>query len=161
MPFFSKLIAALFGRGSDLDKSGQWWKGATPGSIREYLDRYMADSYPMHEFRLARCDCGSDRFRLDADDCEGVARRTCTDCAESRFICGSEQYAEEAELEHWMCADCESDVCNAGVGFSIPNNGKWVRWLDVGVRCDNCGILGCFVGWDADGTPAAELLGKV
>lgn len=161
MPFITKLMSALFGRGNGIDRSGQWWKSARPEVIQKYLASYMADGYPMHEFRLVRCGCGSQRFGLDADDCEGVARRTCAECGEVRFICDSEQYAEDAEFEHCACVECGGDIHNIGVGFSTPGDGKWVRWLDVGVRCDDCGTLGCFAGWDGGGELFAELENKV
>jgi hypothetical protein len=55
-----------------IDKSGKWWVGDSPEDLHEYLKTYA--DYPMQEFRLAKCTCGSSRFQLWSDDDEGVAK---------------------------------------------------------------------------------------
>jgi hypothetical protein len=39
--------------------------------------------------------------------------------------------------------------------------GGEVRWLYVGDRYSNCGILGCYAGWKVAYTPSKQLLEQV
>ncbi|OOV47700.1 hypothetical protein B1J94_14730 [Leptospira kirschneri serovar Grippotyphosa] len=61
-----------------VNTSGKWWIGSEPTDIAEFLSAYSQDGYPISEFRLSKCECGSVTFGLEADDNEGVARRLCT-----------------------------------------------------------------------------------
>jgi hypothetical protein len=142
-----------------VDKTGKWWVGDQPNDIREFLEAYASDGYKIGEFRMSRCECGSERFLLWADDNEGCAERQCESCKRHDFICDSEEYWEDAKPEEWKCIECESNakVCNVGVGFSLYEDGE-VRWLYIGVRCATCGILGCFAGWKVAYTPSRQLL---
>ena len=131
-----------------IDNSGEWWVGSEPEDIRGFLEGYAPEGYEVHRFCLARCDCGSVEFHLEADDDEGVAKRRCGRCDTEHFICDSAEYWDEAQPEQCRCAECACDVMNVGVGFSqYPDSTTSIRWLYVGVRCANCGVLGCFAGW--------------
>jgi hypothetical protein len=143
-----------------IDTSGKWWVGTNPEDIKGYVEAYASRGYKMDEFRLAKCACGSGDFHLDADDTEGVAKRTCTKCSQQHFLCDSEEFAEEAEFEHWCC-ECGSEVTNIGVGFSLRKKDGEIRWLYVGCRCAKCGILGCFAGWKIDYAPTDHLYSMV
>lgn len=143
-----------------IDTSGQWWIGTEASDIREFLVAYAADDYPVHEFTLAKCSCGSDVFNLEADDDEGVAKRTCVGCNSERFICDSEEFYTDAEPEELVCIECGSRQTNIGVGFSLYDDGN-VRWLHVGVRCVGCGVLGCFTGWKVAYSPSQDLIKRV
>lgn len=135
------------------------WVGDRPEDIADYLTAYADDSYPVHAFRIATCSCGSLEFELEADDNEGTARRTCAVCGKRHPICESEEYWDGSRFEKWQCVDCQSSDANVGVGFSLDPQGE-VRWLHVGYRCANCGVLGCFVGWKVSYTPSRQLLEK-
>jgi hypothetical protein len=143
-----------------IDKSGEWWKGTSSTDIKEYLEAYSAGNYRADEFRLAKCECGRDTFRLTADDDEGCAKRTCTSCGAEHLICDSAEYLSLANLQPWTCNDCDSTSANVGVGFSLYEDGE-IRWLYVGERCANCGILGCIAGWKVGYTPSKQLLDQV
>jgi hypothetical protein len=140
-----------------IDKSGKWWIGTSVDDLREYLEAYSADNYCIHEFRPAKCKCGGETFELLADDDEGCAKRTCTSCAIGKFICDSEEYWSDSTPEQWKCIECGSTSANIGVGFSLYEDGE-VRWLYVGERCANCGILGCLAGWKIAYSPSKQLL---
>jgi len=140
-----------------IDKSGKWWIGTSVDDLREYLEAYSADNYCIHEFRPAKCKCGGETFELLADDDEGCAKRTCTSCAIGKFICDSEEYWSDATPEQCKCIECGSTSANIGVGFSLYEDGE-VRWLYVGERCANCGILGCLAGWKIAYSPSKQLL---
>jgi hypothetical protein len=143
-----------------IDKSGKWWVGSSAGDLAEYLRAYSADGYEATEFRLAKCSCGHDVFRLSADDDEGCAKRTCASCGREEFICDSNEYWPEASPEEWKCIGCGSTAANVGVGFSLYDDGE-IRWLYVGERCITCGILGCLAGWKVGYSPSRQLIGRV
>jgi len=143
-----------------IDTSGKWWVGSEPTDIAEYLEGYASAGYEVHDFRLARCKCGSISFLLDADDDEGVARRTCTACETKHFVCDSEEFWDEAQPERWVCG-CSSEAANIGVGFSIYPKRGGIRWLYIGTRCSACGVLGCFAGWKVGTSDSMDLLEKV
>ena len=98
-------------------------------------------------------------FTLEGDDDEGVARRTCASCAQEHYICDSGEYWEEANTEKWFCIECHSQRANVGVGFSIyEDDPTGIKWIYVGDRCVQCGVLGCFVGWKVAQSDALRLL---
>lgn len=130
-----------------IDSSGKWWKGTEPSDVRGFLEAYATDEHAVHDFRLARCTCGSDAFHLEADEDEGVARRKCASCGVPHFIGDSEEFWDDAEPASWKCVECSSESTNVGVGFSFYQGAKGIHWLYVGVRCASCGILGCFAEW--------------
>jgi len=140
-----------------IDKTGKGWVGNEPADVREFLEAYASGGYRIDDFRLSKRECGSDRFFLWADDDEGCARRQCQSCERSRFICDSEKYWEEAKAEKWKCIECNSEVCNVGVGFSLYDD-REIRWVSVGERCVPCGILGCVAGWKIGYSPSGQLL---
>ena len=140
-----------------IDTTGKWWIGEQADDLKEYLEAYSAETYPTTEFRLSKCDCGSLEFRVEADDDEGVARRTCVKCRKKQFICDSGEFWEDAEPESWKCVECKSRSANLGVGFSLYDDGE-VRWVYLGVRCSKCGVLGCFAGWKIGYSPSRHLL---
>jgi hypothetical protein len=145
-----------------IDTSGKWWVGSSAQDIDEYLQAYSSDGYKTNVFRLAKCQCGSTEFELEADDDEGVARRTCVACCAVHFICDSQEYWEDASLQKWKCIECKSTIANVGVGFSLyEDDPKGIRWLYVGERCAKCGVLGCFAGWKVAESEALHLLGAV
>ena len=142
-----------------LDTTGKWWVGTEPEDIREYLVAYTQDSYPTSEFRLAKCSCGSNTFELAADDDEGVAKRTCVICRREHFICDSEEFLQDANLEEFRC-ECGSMQVNVGVGFSLYDDQE-IHWLHVGERCAGCGVLGGFAGWKVAYSPSRHLIERV
>jgi hypothetical protein len=143
-----------------IDKSGKWWVGSEPEDLRPYLEAYASEGYEVHEFRLARCSCGSNAFELFADDDEGTAKRICASCKSEHYICDSEEYWSECGPEQYRC-ECGSDFCNVGVGFSLYPERDAIKWLYVGERCAKCGILGCFAGWKIAYTPSLQLMEQV
>ena len=142
-----------------IDTSGKWWVGSEASDIGEYLTAYGADNAPVSAFRLSRCACSSVTFFLDADDEEGGAKRTCTGCSSQHLICDSAEYWDDAAPERWRCVECASERTNVGVAFSLYDDGE-VRWLYVGERCANCGVLGCFAQWKVAYAPSAQLLAQ-
>ncbi len=146
-----------------IDTSGEFWTGDEPADIREYLEALIRDEggYAVDEFRLARCGCGSHTFHLHADLDEGAARRTCTECGHDHFVCDSGEYWDECEPEPIHCPACDSPRTNIGVGFSLYDPAGDPRWLYLGLRCPNCGLLGCVADWKINTHPSHHILNQV
>jgi hypothetical protein len=142
-----------------IDKSGTWWVGSAPEDLDEYLHAYSEDGHAISAFRLARCVCGSLEFTVEFDGDEGAARRTCTACHASHFMCESGEVWDDAEPEGWECTECATRRANVGGGFAT--RGADVRWVFVGVRCVGCGVLGCVAEWKVSHAPSANLIDLV
>ena len=142
-----------------IDRSGEWWTGSEAADLDHYLRGLTADGYPATRFVHARCACGSDCFALDVDSDEGCARRTCTRCQTSRYICDSDQIWEEADPEAVDCP-CGASAFQIAVAFSLRDDGS-VKWITVGVRCTSCGVLVAPVEWKIDYAPTDHLFEQV
>ena len=142
-----------------IDTSGKWWKGSAAEDLHEYLSALSSSSYPVHEFRLARCGCGELRFKLEVEQDEGIAKRTCTQCNVEHMICDSAEHHEPGQrLKKFRCITCKGGIANIAVGFSLYEDKQAVRWLYVGNRCAACGILGSMVDWKVGYEPSLHLL---
>jgi|GEM_PF-536404 len=144
--------------------SDQWWTGTEAADIEKFLIDLAADegTMPIRKFKLAKCGCGSLEFTLLGDADEGCAKRTCTRCKTSRFICDGAEYWDEAEPEALVCFKCDSTKFNVGVGFSLrAKPTSEVRWITVGQRCTACGLLGSFIDWKIDYSPSMQLIDEV
>ena len=141
-----------------IDKSGEWWKGTEFGDIDEYLRDITADGYPADEIIQSVCTCGQTVFQLEVDDTEGCARRTCAACGTQTLICDSEEFWDEAESVEVVCP-CRGLRFEVGVAFSKYEGGD-VRWITIGRRCVECGVLGSPVDWKIDYGPTDHLLSQ-
>lgn len=142
-----------------IDKAGKWWIGTDADDVIEYLTVLTKKANPAMEFRIAQCNCGSQYFSLMIDSDEGAAARTCVDCGKTHFIGDSEECWEDASPRKWKCVSkCKSNSANVGVGFSMRDDRNDVRWIYIGTRCTNCGILGCYGDWKIDYSPSLHLL---
>ncbi|EMJ93878.1 hypothetical protein [Leptospira alstonii] len=145
-----------------IDKSGEWWIGNNPQDIQEYLVSFSEDEYPITDFRLCKCKCGSEVFQLEADDTEGAARRQCVSCGIDQFICDCKEHWEDTDPETLHCVECNSIQTNVGVGFArYQDKSDGIQWIYVGCRCTNCGILGCFTSWKVGYEPSLHLIDEV
>ena len=140
-----------------IDNSGQWWIGTEAADIQEYLEAYSSEGYPVQEFRLSKCQCGSPAFRLNCDEDECVANRICIQCSEAHYIGDSDEYWAEADPEAWECVECGADRANIGLGFALRENQE-IKWVYIGTRCDSCGLLACPVEFKVNYEPSRHLL---
>jgi hypothetical protein len=143
-----------------IDRSAKWWTGTEFADVAEYLRACTADGYPAQEITQSVCSCGGKVFLLAGDPEEGCAQRTCISCQASAFIGDSGEYWAEADPEQCVCPVCQGRHYEIGVGFSLRDDGD-VRWITVGERCVNCGLLGSFVDWKIDYSPTDSLLRQV
>lgn len=142
-----------------IDRSGEWWKGSEAHDLDQYLREYAAAGYAPDRFVHARCACGGEGFRLEADDTEGVARRTCARCGVQVVMLDGEEYLEEAELEECACP-CGGEVFDVAVSFAHRGDGS-VRWVAIGARCVACGVMGVHADWKIDYDPTEQLYALV
>ena len=129
-----------------IDTTGRWWKGTDFDDVVEYIKIITKTGYPAEKVLQSVCLCGNTTFRLEADQIEGCARRTCTKCNRKTFIGDSADYWEEATPEQ-VASPCGHSVFELGVGFSLRNNGD-IKWITVGQRCIQCGVLVSAVDWE-------------
>ena len=145
-----------------IDDSGEWWTGSEASDIEPYLAEYTASrgAYPATAFWPVVCPCGSPRFRLAGAG--STTQRTCTECGQVRYLArfgddiGWAEAVEEEGAELCACVGCGGDTVNVCLGFAdyarhpgckdmpvslLPDA---VLWFFVGVRCVECGALGCF-----------------
>jgi hypothetical protein len=156
-----RLNTALDLKSMPIDTSGKWWKGSAPEDVGEYLQALSSSSYPASEFRLCRCQCGGVTFRLEVEQDEGVAKRACANCGAEHLICDSaDNYEEGMKLRKFKCV-CKTALANVGVSFSLHEGGQSIRWLWVGHRCVQCGVLGSIVEWKVGYEPSLHLLDQV
>ncbi len=144
-----------------IDTSGKWWKGSTPEDVDEYLQALSSGSNAVSDFRLSRCACGGNAFRLEVECDEGIAKRTCASCGMEHLIGDSaENFEPRMRLKKFKCICKKSDIANVGVGFSRYERSEGVRWLWVGHRCVRCGVLGSMVDWKIGYEPSSHLLAQ-
>ena len=143
-----------------IDDSGKWWVGSEPQDLEAYLKALCEEGYGVQAFRLARCTCGSERFKVKADRDEGAAQWTCVACSAQNLVCDSADAWDDAKPKAWSCVECRSKEANVGCGFALLDSGE-VRWIYLGLRCAKCGILGCFADWKIDYEPSTHLLEQV
>jgi hypothetical protein len=68
----------------------------------------------------------------------------------------SSEFADEANLESAECP-CGGDSFDVAVGFALRDDGD-VRWVYIGLRCVQDGVLGCYADWKIDYSPSVGLM---
>ncbi len=138
-----------------IDTSGKFWKGQNTDDLIEYIRLLTKEGYPTSKHVVAKCTCGKQHFQLTADQDEGCAKRICTSCGKETFICDSEEAWQDSSSKKLKCK-CKTDIFEIVVGFSLRDDGE-IKWVNVGQRCVNCGILGSYVNWGIDYAPTKQL----
>jgi hypothetical protein len=143
-----------------IDRSGASWIGTSPADIDEYLTAFTSDGYPATRVIHASCStCQGTAFRILVDDEEGCAERICVTCKDQRLLIDSGDTVDGAELEGAECP-CGGEIFNAAVGFALRDDGE-VRWVHLGLRCIDDGVLGVYTDWKVDYSPTAHLFENV
>jgi hypothetical protein len=153
-----------------IDKSRNWWTGSEAADLGPYLAAYTQSgaAYPATTFRLVRCGCGSDRFRLVR--ALNITQRTCAACGQVRYICRDgkalhwQEAIEEDEPDPFCCIECgveEANVCVGFAGYEEKPELDAVKWFYVGARCVGCGLLGCFNDGKVGAGPAITVYPQV
>ncbi len=149
-----------------IDKTGKFRKGTNFSDLKDYLSSYWINSNgPLSKIIQAECSCGNRYFILLFEQNEGIAKRTCVSCGKENFICDSGKYWEDAvknsKPKKLKCKECKKEEFELAVGFEYRKGSLFskgdIRWIVVGARCRNCGILGSPVDWKVDYGPTKHL----
>jgi hypothetical protein len=143
-------------------KRGTAWTGTDVDDIGQYLRAFAAGGYAVAEVVNAVCgSCGQSEqgFSVALDDEEGAAVRQCLRCQSPVPMLDSQDYLDDAELGTAACP-CGHEGFDVAVGFSLREDGE-VRWVSIGLRCRNDGLLGVYADWKVDYSPSRQLLAAV
>ena len=144
-----------------LTKRGKYWFGETAEDVRGEMVRYStANAYPAVRFAGSVCSCGGIHFRLETDEDDGLARRTCIGCGNTHLMGDSAEYADDAHPEGHECV-CGNDVFALESGVALYDGSNDVRWYYIGCRCSQCRLVGVFADWKCEAGDADEFLAAV
>ena len=157
-----------------LRQKGDYWYGDGPADVWDYFVWWTRDALDKVAHRKqAVCSCGHRVFMLLLDEEHMVAERVCVECdAEHRMLddamledgehpsiavqegrVGDDaldeetQPEEECDPEEFLCI-CGCDEFEiVGVTAPFPENPDSAKWFYLGVRCVECGCLGCCAEW--------------
>lgn len=144
-----------------LTRRGRFWYGSTPEDTQVEVRRYsVGNGYEAVKFAASVCACGGRTFRLETDENEGVARRTCTACGTSQLMGDSDEYAEDATLEPHVCV-CDAAAFELMSGVALYEGSNDVRWYYIGCQCAACHLTGVFADWKCEAGDADVFLAAV
>ena len=143
-----------------IDASGEYWKGTEAADLKAFLEDYEAGGYPVARVVPAACTCGAGRFEIALSDDGDAVRRRCARCGEEKLMLDSAEHWDADDEPDECACPCEGEVFEAAVGFACRDDGS-IRWVSVGLRCVECGILGVYADWKIDYEPSAQLLTAV
>ncbi len=81
-------------------------------------------------------------------------------CGRSTLLLDSGETKDDAELEGAACP-CGNETFNVAVGFAGYEGSNDVRWVYLGLRCTDDGVLGVYTDWKIDYTPSSHLYERV
>ena len=143
-----------------ITKSGSIWRGDDLADLAEYLRAFQPGGYPVSQTAEPICyECGARAFRVQVDDDEGCAKRTCVSCDADAFIADSAEVWDDADPGACGCP-CGGSTFSVAIGFALRDNGD-VRWISVGLRCITDGRLGVYTDWKIDYNPTDHLFTQV
>ena len=138
-----------------IDKTGYYWHGDSPNDIDEYLKAYSECS--SIEVKPIICNnCGSDAFHLIVDQSEDAIQVKCPRCDYKKIILDCDDVWQNAKPRLRKCPECKAKEYNIKVGFVRRESGS-VKWVYIGNRCSNCGLLGSYLDWKVDYEPTDEM----
>ncbi|MEQ8637118.1 hypothetical protein [Gimesia maris] len=147
-------------------KPDGYWYGENHADLRQEMTRYSElNGYPIDSFVDVVCTCGNDSFLFRTDQNEGVAMRFCPQCETEHLMGDSEDYTDEAEVEKHFCV-CDAEVFQITAGIHRYRNeddslSADVRWLYLGCRCVDCGLVGSYADWKNEFNGYEELLSRM
>ncbi|WP_051366975.1 hypothetical protein [Hamadaea tsunoensis] len=140
-----------------IDSNGRFWRGENFDDLVEYLREFQPGGYPVEHVNELTCpECAGGTFYVEADDTEGAALARCAACQTIQYIADSVDYADEADLVECACP-CANETFAIAVGYALRHDQE-IRWISVGLRCIQDGILGVYADWKIDYSPSRHLL---
>ena len=138
-----------------IDKSRDYWYGDSADDINEYLREYSECS--SIEVKSVICNnCGNDALHLRVDQKEDAIRVKCPKCGYKKILLDCEEIWQNAKPRLRKCPECETKEYNIRAGFVRRENGS-VKWVYIGNRCTNCGLLGSYLDWKVSYEPTDEM----
>ena len=143
-----------------IDTSGRWWRGESTSDLTEYLQLAEPGGYRVDRVLPAICgDCAGTIFKLRGDGDEGGVERTCARCASRVLMLDTGDHWDDMNPARIKCP-CGGDSFEVSGGFSLRLDGE-IRWVSVGLRCVDDGVLGSCADWKIDYGPTHYLLARV
>ena len=139
-----------------IDKSGNYWVGDSADDIKEYLEAYSGNS--AIDVKPILChSCGSNSLNMRVDCDEDVIQVKCPKCGYKKILLDCEEVWEDSNPRLCKCPVCKNGKeYNIQIGFSRRENGS-VKWVYIGNRCINCGVLGSYLDWEVNYEPTDEM----
>lgn len=139
-----------------IDKTSKYWHGDSADDIEEYLKAYTQKSDI--DVKSVIChSCGSDTWALRIDRREDAIQVKCPQCGEKKVLLDCQEVWADAKPRLLKCTVCKtSKEHNVKVGFLRRENGS-VKWVYIGNRCTNCGVLGSCLDWRISYDPTDEM----
>ncbi|MDE6781059.1 MAG: hypothetical protein K2J40_06340 [Ruminococcus sp.] len=139
-----------------IDKSGQYWHSECADDIDEYLKEYSEN--PSIDINSVVCrSCGKDIFKLWVDYDEEAIQVECTECGSKKILLDCVDVWEDASPELCKCPVCrKTGSYNVKAGFIRKENHN-VKWIYIGNRCTDCGVLGSCLDWKISYEPTDEM----
>ncbi len=134
-----------------LRKEGDYHYGDSAADVWAYFVWWTRNSpEPVRHHRQAVCPCGCAAFFVQYDDDTQYLERGCAQCEASTIMFEhewdepKEKSNDAAPLE---CV-CFGEVFEV-VGVTAPFTGDTdsAKWFYLGLRCVECGCLGCYADW--------------
>ncbi|MBQ1205607.1 MAG: hypothetical protein IIX67_00230 [Clostridia bacterium] len=143
-----------------IDKSRKYWHGDSPDDIDEFLKEYT--ELPEIDIEPVTCrSCGSDLLVMRIDGNEEAIQVKCQKCGAKKILLDCEEVWEDAKPRLRKCAVCKTEKeHNVKVGFDRRENGS-VKWVYIGSRCANCGVLASYLDWKVSYEPTEEMEGNI
>ena len=140
-------------------KRGSAWTGTNADDLDDYLRVFAAGGYAVAavvHVVCAACGRSGGGFSVALDDEQGAAVRQCRSCHAAVPMLDSADVLDDADLGDATCP-CGHEEFDVAVGFALGEDSE-VRWVSVGLRCRNDGLLGVYADWKIDYSPSRQLL---
>lgn len=138
------------------------WRSSDATGIGGFLNAFSESHRPLLVSRteLCACSCGNTVFSVDLA-CSAT-RITCSSCGISQEITPpiaswNTSVEESGDIDDYGCEDCPHKEFNVGIGqssYSQSDSTQDVTWLNIGVRCCQCGLLACVNDYSLQPLPA-------
>ena len=144
-----------------IDKSGKYWKGKTLDDLKQYIIGFA--EYKPELIKQSVCECSNKIFNITHEPDEGFVKIKCSQCGKEKYIADCAEIEDEIDPEKLTC-QCKSEDFEVCVGFSFIKEDEEnidIKWITVGARCIECGMLGSPADWKIDYSPSLHLINKI
>jgi hypothetical protein len=134
-----------------LRRDGNYWFGTSAEDVWDYFVWWTRNSpEPVKHWQQAVCPCGNATFFVMGDDEEGQHQRACTAC-DARTVFFAREWSKPKkwrdDLPDYECVCFGSEFEVVGVTAPFMGDDHSAKWFYLGLRCIECGCLGCYADW--------------